>query len=143
MSKEEFGFLVGTYLAKKHGQFEKPNWISKDLWEQTLILSSLHSFHNLVEDLTEHREQFEAYFSKPGDELPLDWLNNLESIQKLLFIKVFDLPNLQNFVKKLIREKLPPRFQETEIYTVTELYENSKIQEPLFLILTKGVDPSV
>jgi len=70
------------------------------------------------------------------------WNDNLNSFQKMLFVRSLRLDRLSFAITNFVADKLGPKFIEPPVMDVKSALEDSSNKTPLIFLLSSGVDPT-
>ncbi|CAL6039825.1 Outer-arm_dynein beta [Hexamita inflata] len=139
---EEFAFLINGPVEL--GQ-DNPiaDCVPQSSWNCVTALSRLSDFTTLVSDINGSAKRWKEWIQDEQPEnqaLPQEWKNKTP-LQQLCIIRALRPDRLLTAMNKFIAQSISARFIEPIPFNFPDLYNEMSRSEPLFFILSPGVDP--
>lgn len=146
VSFEEFqNFIKGGAALNSNECEPKPfKWLSESVWLNLIQLSTLSTFHNIL-DHVKNREKFWKLWAKksrPEDEPLPDEFGKLDEFRKLLLVRAWCPDRIYAQSRKYIAWSLGSRFAASVILNYDNLFYDSRPLTPLVCFLSMGSDPT-
>ncbi|KAK7886266.1 hypothetical protein WMY93_025887 [Mugilogobius chulae] len=119
------------------------SFLSPHTWGAIKAISSLDNLNGLDKDLEtspKHWRKIVESCCPEEERLPHDWKNKT-SLQKLIILRALRPDRITYALKNFVEENLGAKYTEPAIIEFEKLYEDSSPSNPLFFILSPGVDP--
>ncbi|EFJ08553.1 hypothetical protein SELMODRAFT_185288 [Selaginella moellendorffii] len=148
ISNEEWQFFLrgGTVLDRSSQPPIPAPWISEQAWDDVTELSkAIPHFEKLAASLEQERGKWEQWYkvAEPEQiELPGDWEDKCNDLQRLIILRCFRQDRLIFSITTYVSSLLGQKFVEPPILDLAESYSDSSPVNPLLFILSAGVDPT-
>ncbi|XP_068171919.1 dynein axonemal heavy chain 1 [Antennarius striatus] len=121
------------------------SWLSEQVWQDIMALSTLDKFDKLAESFLEHQQGFKRIYdsNQPHREpLPGRWDTELDSFQKLLALRCLRPDCLSQGLQDFISAQLGQHFIEPQISDLSVIFKASSPFSPIIFVLSPGADPA-
>ncbi|XP_034335195.2 dynein axonemal heavy chain 5 isoform X1 [Magallana gigas] len=144
---EEFQtFIKGGAALDLNAVEPKPKkWISDITWLNLVELSKLGQFSQICGQVARNDKAWKAWFDEDAPEectIPDGYTTTLETFRKLLLIRSWCPDRTIPMAKTYIAEAMGPRFAESVILNLEEMWKESNIRTPMVCFLSMGSDPT-
>ncbi|GLC56009.1 hypothetical protein PLESTB_001054700 [Pleodorina starrii] len=136
--------LAGPTSSEPTQPNPAPDWLTDKAWNELLNLSNLPKFKGFADHVALNLGHYRAIFdSNDAHEMPLEhpWNEQLDSFQKLLFLRCLRPDKVTGAVQAFVSEHLGQRFIEPPPFDLSTCYKESSPAVPLIFVLSPGADP--
>lgn len=149
INQDEYDFFLrGAGQVDKSQQPPNPGegWISSIAWDNICELDKrIPMFQNLVGSFIHNTRDWQNWYrsSDPIEALlPSDWSAKCDELRKMILIKLLRPDRITFACRNFIISKLKSEeFVNSQIIPFSKVYESSRANEPIIIILSPGVDP--
>ncbi|GIQ81786.1 dynein heavy chain [Kipferlia bialata] len=144
LDHEEFQYLLKDPRVTDTDKPSVLNWLPDVNWESVSALAQISDvFVKLPADMEGGAKRWQEWCANEQPEntkLPQDWKNRT-SFQKLCIVRALRPDRVQYALTTFVQESIGERYIEAIPYSFLETYKETSREEPLFFILSPGVDP--
>uniref|UniRef100_A0A672ZPD5 Dynein, axonemal, heavy chain 11 n=1 Tax=Sphaeramia orbicularis TaxID=375764 RepID=A0A672ZPD5_9TELE len=118
-------------------------FLSPHAWGAIKLISTMEDFSGLDRDFEsspKHWRKIVESSCPEKERLPHDWKNK-SSLQKLIILRALRPDRMSYSLRNFVEEKLGAKYVEAARLEFDRLYEDSSPSNPVFFILSPGVDP--
>ncbi|XP_050440010.1 dynein axonemal heavy chain 5-like [Adelges cooleyi] len=146
ISKDQFEYFIkGGASVDLSSIKPKPfPWITDICWMNLGLLQTITPFQEILNMVSQSEKQWKTWYEKgaPEKEVIPNGLDKLRQFDRLLVVRAWCPDRILNQSFAYVEESLGPKFVESIMFDIEEMYNESRSTTPLICFLSMGSDPS-
>ncbi|XP_050528019.1 dynein axonemal heavy chain 8-like [Daktulosphaira vitifoliae] len=146
ITKDQFEYFIkGGASIDLNSIKPKPfAWITDICWMNLGLLQTISPFQEILNIVSQNEKQWKTWYEKstPEKEVIPNGLDKLSQFERLLIVRAWCPDRTLNQAFAYIEESLGPKFVESIMFDIEEMYLESRNTTPLICFLSMGSDPS-
>ncbi|XP_033114673.1 dynein heavy chain 3, axonemal-like isoform X5 [Anneissia japonica] len=121
-----------------------PSWLSDKSWSEIVRVSPLTAFDDLMMHVRANLSEWKKLYDSTSPhtcEIPQPWNEKLNSIQKLIILRIIRPDKIVPAVQNFIVSRMGQAYIEPPTFDLAKSYADSTYATPLIFILSPGADP--
>lgn len=146
ITRDQFEYFIkGGASIDLNSINPKPfDWVTDVCWMNLGLLQTISPFNDILTLIEVNEKSWKIWYEKsnPEKEKIPDGFDRLTVFEKLLIIRAWCPDRTLNQAFSYVEDSLGPRFVESVMFDIEEMYNESRTTSPLICFLSMGSDPS-